>query len=123
MYNIGVCTQAEYPETSGAGKCQEKKCDFKISGYKTIKGDCSALQSQLMKQPVSVAVDATNWSTYASGVFKNCGSNVNHGALLAGMTSDYWRLKNSWGASWGEKGYIRIASGNTCGICSFVAYP
>lgn len=118
-----VCTQVEYPEASGVGKCQEKQCNFKISGYKVIKGDCSALQSQLMKQPVSVAVDASRWSSYASGVFKNCDSNLNHEVLLTGMTSDYWKLRNSWGTSWGEQGYIRLGSGNTCGICLSAAYP
>jgi C1A family cysteine protease len=64
-----------------------------------------------------VSVDANNWSKYASGIFTNCGTSLDHNVLLVGVTDTYWKIKNSWGTSWGEKGYIRIAGGNTCGIC------
>jgi len=43
--------------------------------------------------------------------------------LLTGIADEYWKIKNSWGAAWGEQGYIRIASGNTCGICTSGEYP
>ena len=43
--------------------------------------------------------------------------------LLVGMADEYWKCKNSWGTIWGEQGYIRVARGNTCGICSSAAYP
>jgi hypothetical protein len=32
-------------------------------------------------------------------------------------------VKNSWGTSWGEKGYITLKKGNTCGICNTASYP
>jgi hypothetical protein len=35
----------------------------------------------------------------------------------------YWKLKNWWGENWGEHGYIRIALGNTCGVCTIGSYP
>jgi len=45
---------------------------------------------------------------------------VNHGALLIGITNDgVWTLKNTWGSSWGEKGFIRLGAGNTCGVCKY----
>jgi C1A family cysteine protease len=46
-----------------------------------------------------------------------CGRNINHGVLVVGATDGYWKIKNSWGTSWGENGYIRIGRGNTCGVC------
>lgn len=69
-------------------------------------------------------MDATNWSRYSSGVFSNCGSYLNHAVLLVGTINGNWKIKNSWGASWGLSGYMMIASGNTCGICQAGAsYP
>jgi cathepsin L len=64
-----------------------------------------------------VSADATNWSRYSSGIFSNCQAHLNHDILLVGMTNDYYKIKNSWGASWGEHGFIRLARGNTCGVC------
>jgi hypothetical protein len=56
---------------------------FKISGFNNI-SDCTALEVNLKEGPVAVAVDATNWASYKSGIFANCGTNVNHAALLVG---------------------------------------
>jgi len=52
-------------------------------------------------RPISVAVDASNWSRYHTGVLNNCGTRLNHGVLLVGATDQYWKVKNSWGADWG----------------------
>ncbi len=68
-------------------------------------------------RPVTVGVDATKWSHYASGVFDTCGKNIDHAVLLVGVVNGAWKIKNSWGTSWGEKGFIRLAPGDTCGIC------
>ena len=76
-----------------------------------------------MKQPLAVAVDASNWMSYSSGIIKTCGLSLSHALLLTGMTSEYWKLKNSWGTSWGEQGYVRLAPGNTCGVCMSGTYP
>jgi len=67
---------------------------------------------------VSVAVDATNWHFYKSGVFSDCKLSLNHGVLIVGIdTTGNWLVKNSWGNAWGESGYISLAPGDTCGIC------
>ena len=70
-----------------------------------------------------MGVDAEKWDTYESGIFSSCGTDQDHGVTLVGMTAKYWLIKNSWGFSWGEKGYIRLAKGNTCGICEMASYP
>lgn len=77
----------------------------------------------LQSKPVSVAVDASTWSLYSSGILRICGNNVNHGVLLVGVDDNAWKIKNSWGTNWGENGYIRIAKGNTCGVCTHGLYP
>jgi len=48
-------------------------------------GDCESLYNALKINPVSVAVDATNWQFYDSGVFSNCDTNLDHGVLLVGF--------------------------------------
>jgi C1A family cysteine protease len=46
-----------------------------------------------------------------------CGSALDHGVLLAGYTDKYWLVKNSWGKTWGESGYIRLnGAKDTCGL-------
>jgi C1A family cysteine protease len=102
--------------------CKNLSCAFKISGYSSV-SNCNDLLNAIKKQPVSVAVDATNWASYTSGIFTNCQSSLNHMVLLTGVADEYWKLKNSWGTSWGEKGYIRIGRGDTCGICKSGIYP
>merc|ERR1712122_260923 len=69
----------------------------------------------LVQQPVSVAIegDKRDFQLYKSGVLSGaCGSKVNHGVLAVGYGTlngnAYWKLKNSWGSSWGEKGFVKI---------------
>lgn len=112
----GLSTESQYPYTAKTGTCRINSGDFKISSVTTVKG-CTAVQTAIQSHPVGVSADATNWSRYASGIFNNCGKNLNHDILLVGYTSSYYTIKNSWGATWGEKGFIRLAPGNTCGIC------
>merc|ERR1711964_752302 len=67
----------------------------------------------------------TGWQLYKGGVKSNCrGKALDHGVLIVGYTPDYWKVKNSWGGSWGESGYIRLTrSGNECGILNAAVYP
>ncbi len=86
--------------------------------YFTSSMGCSELSAAIQTSPVSIVVDASNWAFYKSGFFNNCGNNHNQAALLVGIIEGNWKIKNSWGTGWGEQGFIRLASGNTCGICS-----
>jgi cathepsin L len=67
--------------------------------------------------PIAVSVDASNWHSYSSGIFNGCNQtnpDINHAVVLVGYGTDYmsgqdyWLVRNSWSASWGESGYIRL---------------
>lgn len=118
----GIVHEDEYPYKAVKQTCSKNAGPFKISGFTDVKS-CNDLATAITGRPVSVAVDATNWSPYKSGVFNNCKTALNHGVTLTGVTDQYWHVKNSWGTSWGESGYIRLARGNTCGICNAASYP
>lgn len=118
----GIVLESEYPYKGVKQTCSKPTGDFKISGFTDIK-NCNDLATALTGRPISVAVDASNWSGYKSGIFNNCKTSLNHGVTLFGVTDQYWRIKNSWGISWGESGTIRLARGNTCGICNVASYP
>jgi len=111
-----MVSASEYPYIAKDQNCKKAKGSYKIKQYLNVI-TCSALYDALVTQPVSVAVDALNWGFYHEGIFNECNHEVNHGVLVVGVTSEYWRIKNSWGIQWGEEGFIRISRGNTCSIC------
>jgi len=121
----GITDTGSYGYVARDQACKKTDGAYKITGYKdSAEGNCNAVISDLGGRPLSVAVDATNWSFYAGGVFRNCAKNLNHGVLLVGVdASGTWNIKNSWGGSWGNSGFISLASGNTCGICNSASYP
>lgn len=121
--NKGISTEAAYPYVAKVGVCKISAGPFKIQGYSNITS-CTAMESALTGRPLSVAVDGNNFSRYSSGIFDNCGLNVGLAALLVGGTDQFYRLKLSWGTSFGESGYIRLSRvSNICGICQYVSYP
>jgi len=104
---------------------------LKVSSYEDVKkNDVDAMKAMLAKGPVSVAIEADQkaFQTYVSGVLSSgCGTNLDHGVLCVGWGNDggdeYWIVKNSWGPSWGDAGYIKLAiesdqAEGTCGILS-----
>jgi C1A family cysteine protease len=113
----GVTTETAYPYTAQDGTCKTKTGAYKINSVKSTAG-CASLTANIQTQPTSVAVDATNWSLYRTGTFSNCATNLNHGVLAVGYdASGNWIVKNSWGTSWGQQGYITLKTGDTCGVC------
>jgi len=131
----GLCTESAYPYTAKNGVCKSTSCtssvDSKITGYKDVSRTENALGASVDITPVSVAIEAdqSGFQLYKSGVFcGTCGTTLDHGVLAVGYgdegTSPYWKVKNSWGTSWGEAGYIRMCrNSNKCGISNEASYP
>jgi len=130
----GLQSEASYPYTAKDGKCvfDATKVITKVSKYVSIaKNEPNLLEAVGSIGPVSVAIDASYINSYKSGVYadtKCSARNLNHGVLIVGYGTeggkDYWIVKNSWGASWGDKGYLKILRGvNECGIAEDDVYP
>jgi len=129
----GICSEKDYPYTGRDGTCK-KTCKpvTKVTGYKDVTaGSETDLLNAVTTTPVSVAIEADQsaFQFYRSGVFTAaCGRQLDHGVLAVGYgtqgTQDYWIVKNSWGVSWGEQGYIRmIRNKDQCGIADAASYP
>jgi len=126
----GIDSYSSYPYTAGEG--QSGQCQFSqsnvvtnVASYQTITGETGLYQQASTAGPVSVCVDASSWSGYEGGVLTQCGDNVDHCVQLTGyanygQSGDYWIVRNSWGTSWGESGFIWIAIGQD--LCSIGDY-
>ena len=131
--NGGICGESGYPYTARGGSCKATTCTkvAKFASQANVQqGSESALMNALKVTAVSVAVEADRsaWQFYSSGVLDDasCGTSLDHGVLLVGYGTQgkqYWRVKNSWGTSWGESGYIRLVRNkNQCGVASMASY-
>jgi len=122
----GLESLGDYSYTGQDGSCKEDttKDDTTVANGKVtdMTTEDQLLNWVGMKGPASVGVVASMfWQLYFGGVLSNweCMGQVDHGVLAVGYTEDAWIVKNSWGASWGEKGYIRLKRGsNTCKLAS-----
>ncbi len=144
VQNIGgLCSEVDYPYTSGTtgvdGTCQTTctiDTKLKVTSYTDVQTQSdSALMTAIAQQPTSVAIQANqpSFQLYAGGVLTgNCGDNLDHGVLAVGYGTytdgtDYYKVKNSWGVSWGMQGYILIARGtsynNKNGQCGILSGP
>ena len=135
----GIVLESTYPYKAQDGTCKtDKTADpvFKNDGYVDVPAnDPDALKAAVNLAPVSVAIEADQFAIqfYSSGVFDgDCGTQLDHGVLVVGYGSDsgkdFWKVKNSWGVSWGESGYMRLANSDErgsgqCGIYLQASYP
>mmetsp|Transcript_20740 Transcript_20740/g.23062 ORF Transcript_20740/g.23062 Transcript_20740/m.23062 type:complete len:329 (-) Transcript_20740:89-1075(-) len=136
--NGGIDTESSYPyQTESTFDCRYKaaNCGSTVTSYKDVpSGDENSLMSFVYAAPTSVAIDASHQSFqfYSSGVYyePECSSSqLDHGVLAVGYgasgSSDYWIVKNSWGAGWGDSGYIMMSRNrnNNCGIATSASRP
>ncbi|KAK8839128.1 hypothetical protein M9Y10_032600 [Tritrichomonas musculus] len=129
--------ESDYKYTAVDGTCKFTQYSQvgSISKYVNIvEGDEDDLAAKVEQYgPVAVAIDASNWSfqLYSGGIYDepSCSSfNLDHGVGCVGFgtegESKYWIVRNSWGTSWGEKGYMKMLwKGNQCGIASMASIP
>ncbi|OCT66461.1 cathepsin S isoform X1 [Xenopus laevis] len=137
MKKSGVMEDFNYPYTGKEEKCKKKK-PSKTGVIKDFHSVPARDEILLMKVvgtvgPVSVAINCSSkgFRMYKSGVFydPSCTSTTNHNVLAIGYGRengmDYWLVKNSWGVTFGDQGYIKMARNrnNHCGIALKAAYP
>jgi len=137
--NNGIDTEASYPyQAQGPLQCRFKTANIgaTLTSFKDVqRGSELALQAASATiGPVSVAIDASHnsFQFYTTGVYYEpaCSTTqLDHGVLVVGYGNDsgadYWIVKNSWGTTWGQQGYIWMSRNrnNNCGIATQASYP
>jgi C1A family cysteine protease len=138
--NGGLTTEGNYPYTGTDGSCnsnKESNAAASITGYEDVPAnDEASLQKAVAAQPVSIALDGGDnlFRFYKGGILSgDCGTELDHGIVAVGygVASDgtkYWVMKNSWGTTWGEKGFIRMERDisdeqGLCGLAMQPSYP
>lgn len=130
-------TTTNYPYTGRDGTCKYNSAlttGKGATGYVTIAAnDPDAMKMALAGQPLAVSIEADQslFQNYVSGIFDSaeCGTMLNHAVIVVGWGVDaesqeeYWTVRNSWGAAWGEAGYIRMAITSGAGICGVQIEP
>ncbi|KAH3758630.1 cathepsin L [Pelomyxa schiedti] len=134
----GQETEANYPYTAARGTCVVNSTKFvgRITSYKDIPSKSEAdLQTAVLNVgPVSVGIDASgaSFQLYKTGVYcpTRCSEDtLDHAVTVVGQDTgsdgDYYIVKNSWGVTWGQKGYLWMCANknNNCGIATNASYP
>ena len=134
----GMCTEYSYSYKAVGGNCESCTPVVQISSCVDVTPRNEVdLEKAVAMGPVSVAIEADTrtFQLYTGGVLTSdaCGTNLDHGVLVVGYGSEsntpYWLVKNSWGTSWGEDGYIKIGKSSSthsdgiCGIAMQPSYP
>ncbi|WVZ57321.1 hypothetical protein U9M48_007719 [Paspalum notatum var. saurae] len=139
IQNGGLTTDSNYPYQARRNYCSRSKAAqhaARISDYVQVPAGEAQLQQAVAGQPVAAAIEmGGSLQFYSGGVFSGqCGTRMNHAITVIGYGADastglkYWIVKNSWGQSWGERGYLRMrrdvgSRGGMCGIALDLAYP
>jgi len=131
-------TEAEYPYKGYDQSCHAVAGHVSVTSIHNVQaGSSAALMAAIAQQPVSVTVEADTYvfQGYTGGILNSasCGTELDHAITAVGYGHDsasgldYYIVRNSWGASWGDQGYIKIAataSGDgICGIQQISVYP
>jgi len=127
----GIETYASYPYTSGNGITGSCKFNAalvfaKVTSWKYISqsasGESTMATTVCNTSPLSICVDASTWQNYQGGIVTgNCGTALDHCVQAVGLVQSgnppYWIVRNQWGVTWGEQGYIYLEYGvDMCGL-------
>lgn len=108
------------------------------AGYSNIAANHKdAMKAALAISPLSITICASKreFSAYAQGIYNDahCGDTPDHNVVVVGWGVEhgvesphgveYWTVRNSWGTSWGEAGYMRVAIVDGKGICGVQMEP
>ncbi|HET6226625.1 MAG TPA: C1 family peptidase [Bacteroidia bacterium] len=115
----GAVYEADEPYKAANGTCKASYTYHeKIISYKEIglQPTTDAIKQAIYTYgPVWVCVNAgSNFNNYSGGVLtKTDAGDINHAVVLVGWddANSCWVMRNSWGSSWGESGYMRIKWG------------
>ena len=101
--------------------------------YGVKPGVVEYLMAGITQQPIALGIEADSlvFQLYQSGVLdsEKCGTALNHAVIAVGYGHDedsgldYYIVRNSWGANWGDQGYIKIAAVDGDGICGVQMQP
>ena len=137
----GLCLNQSYPYNATVGFCKNQTCTKKVfidKYHAVMPNNEKQLEKAVANQPVSVAIQANtrSFQLYKKGIYTDpmCGTQLDHGVVVVGYGYDdtlnlpYCIVRNSWGANWGENGYIRILKNSEdpqgeCGIAMDPSYP
>jgi C1A family cysteine protease len=145
--STGICSEEDYPYAGHKrwfkgcsilkGDCEGVK-HTRVKTFYDVENSVDGLLQAIADQPVSVAIEADtrSFQLYKAGVFDDptCGENLDHGVAAIGYGTteegeDYFLVCNSWGATWGNQGYIQMSRAGspnvngTCGILGFASRP
>ena len=122
--NNAICTVSSYIYTGTKGTYSSSSCTVglalgSVTGFKDVTvNSVEAHMDALVQEPVSAAIeaDSVSFQLYSGGVMTFwCDTNLDRGVLSAGCgtdgSSDYWKVKNSQGSSWGESGFPQVGEG------------
>ncbi|GMF27887.1 unnamed protein product [Phytophthora fragariaefolia] len=127
-----------YMPTPWTGSRMSAVFDVGVTSYDSVREDAGAIEDAVRNQPVSIFLysGSSAFQYYSGGVHtgENCDKTGSHSALAVGFgeTDDnvlYWRIKNQWGTSWGEDGYVRVQrrytgdSEGACGVEMYATWP
>jgi len=124
---IGLEAESAYPYKAADGTCQSTTSQQKafITAWHQISTDETQIAAAVQQYgPLSIGINANTFQSYRSGVSNPLFCNpaaLDHGVAIVGFGTDsgkdYWTIRNSWGTSWGEAGYIRLIRGSgKCGL-------
>ena len=125
-------SEADYPYKGVNGTCNTSLTGVTgDASYVTVQANSSsAMKASIEAGPTSIAIEADKmaFQFYRGGILNNasgCGTNLDHGVLAVGYGTEsgqaYFLVKNSWGASWGDAGYIKMAdNGDGAGMCGML---